>query len=130
MRALSIIILLVAVVSIIFSLTVGVKFVKTTYHLDRITTEISNLNYEAQNAAPGYGWNEERTQRYNELQAERKKLYNSNDLVVNWFANQNNWMQVGVLFLSLLVFLTGIACCAILCMRWYNILKHILLKNN
>ena len=99
-----IILVTLVIIGAFHCICMGGLIVKTTFQIVDYNKKISAIKQEVSMCQPGYGWTEERTAKYNALIKERREtLYESENSIVRWYSTQENWIQLPVFLISLLL---------------------------
>lgn len=98
------IIVAMVIIGALHCICMGGLIVKTTFQILEYDKKISAINQDVSMCQPGYGWTEERVEKYNALINERREtLYESENPIVRWYSTQENWIQFPVFLISLLL---------------------------
>lgn len=97
-------VILLVMIGTLTSAITGYKILRTAKELNEISTEISYIEQAVALSKPGYGWNDENSDRVKELQQQRQNLYSSDNNIVKWFALSNDFVQLISILIAVIAF--------------------------
>lgn len=115
-KAIAIVVNILTVLSIFIG---SILLVETNVKIVRTAGELMTINADQQYYNESTRKTDEMTAQYEERDAERKSFYNSDDIVIRVFSNQNAPLKIVILLVSLLMIP------AIPLMWVYHILRNI-----
>lgn len=91
------ILVVLVILGILASISIGAKILKTSVDLFGISLSIHSIEDVSRRSSPGHEWSPELVEDYNTLQTQRQAIYQSEDLVVRTFANMAKVLQLLVI---------------------------------
>ena len=98
-----IILIILVILGIFTSFSIGAKILKTSTELFAISSSIASIEDISKRSAPGHQWSPELVEEYENLQEQRQAIYESDDLIIRWFSTSEKILQFIIILTVLFV---------------------------